>query len=117
MTFKLSLSKTFSWPVEFSFPAESGGELETATFTATFLRVTNAESFQKIRDSAKDDHVALASEVLQGWEGLVDEEGEEFPYSEENKKLLFEQFTAMAPALLATWESAMGEAAKKNSKR
>ena len=117
MTFRLSLSKTFKWPVEFSYPAETGGELETATFTATFLRVSSTEAFEEIRKSSDEDVKGLASQILLGWEGIQDVDGEDFPYSEENKAALFEQISSLVPALLATWESAMTEAAKKNSKR
>jgi|TARA_B100000073_G_scaffold184469_1_gene152541 hypothetical protein len=80
MAFVRKKVKTFKWPVQVQEPSEAKpGEFETSEFIAIFKR----EKMSKLQDSKDDENIDLIRKVLVGWEGIVDEDGEEVPFSDE----------------------------------
>jgi|TARA_R100000482_G_C5067423_1_gene119902 hypothetical protein len=80
MAFVRKKVKTFKWPVQVREPSEAKpGEFETSEFIAIFKR----EKMSKLQDSKDDENIDLIRKVLVGWEGIVDEDGEEVPFSDE----------------------------------
>jgi len=80
MAFVRKKVKTFKWPVQVQEPSDTKpGEFETSEFTAVFKRV----GMSKLQNSKDDENIDLIRKVLVGWEGIVDEDGEEVPFSDE----------------------------------
>ena len=80
MAFVRKKVKTFKWPVQVQEPSDTKpGEFETSEFIAIFKR----EKMSKLEDSKDDSNIGLIRKVLVGWEGIVDEDGEEVPFSDE----------------------------------
>lgn len=80
--FVLSKSASYSWPVAVSLPT-AGGKFETHTFDVTFKRLTQArikEFVEKSEELGGDD--SFCREVVVGWQGIVDEAGQQVPFSE-----------------------------------
>jgi hypothetical protein len=81
--FKLAQSNDYFWPVSISYPAENG-RTEKATFDAKFRRISQSR-IDEIQKAARSDELRdgdLIKEVLIGWKGVVDDSGEEIPFSE-----------------------------------
>ncbi len=80
MAFVRKKVKTFKWPVKVQEPSDTKpGEFETSEFIAIFKR----EKMSKLQESDETDSLGLLRKVLVGWEGIVDEDGEEVPFSDE----------------------------------
>ena len=80
MAFVRKKVKTFKWPVKVQEPSDTKpGEFETSEFIAIFKR----EKMSRLQESDETDSLGLLRKVLVGWEGIVDEDGEEVPFSEE----------------------------------
>jgi hypothetical protein len=110
MAFVRKKVKTFKWPVQVQEPSDTKpGEFETSEFIAIFKR----EKMSKLQDSKDDSNIALIRKVLVGWEGIVDEEGEEVPFSDE---LLEEQAddADWIKAVLNTYAATYAEAESGN---
>ena len=76
MAFVRKKVKVFTWPVSIEEPAD-GGTFYTATFDAKFKRVGRKE-FQKLGEKGELD---LLKVIMVGWEGILDEDGKEVPFS------------------------------------
>ncbi len=89
MAFKLVKGGSYKWPVKFSV-AQDGGGYEVMTFDAEFKRIGRDE-FHSLMDDAEADEssVKLLREVMIGWTGILDGEGNEVPFSETNREALF----------------------------
>lgn len=82
--FKLDASESYTWPVTVERP-EDGGRTSKYTFDATFKRITTDEStdiMRRFADSSIND-ATLVREVLVGWKGIGDKNGDEVPFSED----------------------------------
>ena len=106
MAFVRKKVKTFKWPVQVQEPSDTKpGEFETSEFIAVFKRV----GMSKLQDSEVVDNISLIRKVLVGWEGIVDEDGEEVPFSDE---VLAEQVddADWIKAVLSTYAATYAEA-------
>jgi len=80
MAFVRKKVKTFKWPVKVQEPSDTKpGEFETSEFIAIFKR----EKMSKLQESDETDSLGLLRKVLVGWEGIVDEDDKEVPFSDE----------------------------------
>lgn len=75
--FKLTKSIILDWPVRVSAPT-NGGNVESHEFTGKFKILPNSK-FQELLSKAKND-AEVISEILVGWEGLTDENGNALDY-------------------------------------
>jgi hypothetical protein len=76
MAFVRKKSSSFKWPVTVEFPVD-GGRFETESFDAVFKRIGRAR-FTELVDKGDFD---LVEAVLEGWEGVKDEDGKDIPFT------------------------------------
>lgn len=114
MAFKLNLSKTYFTPVVVEVPMD-GGRFEKMTFDAEFERLTREEFEELIEQQRKDGMTdrALLERVLKGWKKVVDEDGEDVPFSETGKQAVFSVVQAV-PAIVKAFFSSMANVREKN---
>ena len=126
MAFVLKQSDSYSWPVSIKLPAD-GGKRERQTFDAEFKRLPQSrineiqELVQKqIKATERGEATAseisdqsIADEILVGWDGIVDGEGEPVPYSKASKAMLLD-IPMMAGALISVYFESLVEQKRKN---
>lgn len=111
--FKLDLSDSYSWPVEFEVPTD-GGTYEACNFDAKIKRLKQ-ERIDEINALGIDGILnprEIASELLIGWSG-ISKGGQEIPYSEEAKKNLLNT-GLVASAILRAYFASLQGAKRKN---
>lgn len=108
MAFVRKKSSSFKWPVTVEFPVD-GGHFETETFDAIFRRVGRAE-FTKLADQGD---VELVERVLEGWEGIKDEEGKDIPYTKASLKDMLDD-PYFARAIIKSYLESLEGAKAKN---
>jgi hypothetical protein len=123
MAFKLQQSATYVWPVKIVLPID-GGKRETHTFDATFRRLPQSRINEIIKlaklqergrldeDQELEDQDA-AREIMTGWDGVQDDEGNAVPFSEGALTQLLEIPTVAGQIVLA-WFGSLAEAKRKN---
>lgn len=125
MAFVLKQSASYTWPVSFKLPAD-GGKFEKQSFDAEFkrlpqgrineiqtevqARIKAAERNEAIEDGITDQ--SIAREILIGWSGIVDDEGDEVAYSTAARDQLLEVPTVAAAVILAYFDSLTGSKSK-----
>lgn len=96
--FKLAQSTSYKWSVKVELPVD-GGKFEKATFDAEFKRLSQSRinELRTQMEAPRYTETELAKEVLIGWSGVVDGDGNEIPFSEGNRdKLLDVPMVAVA---------------------
>jgi len=125
MAFVLKQSDSYRWPVSFKLPTD-GGKREKQTFEAEFKRLPQSRIMeiqtqaQRLIKAAEDGEqiegisdLSVADEVLVGWSGIVDEDGEEVPFSKANKAALLE-VPMLAASLIQSYFESLVEEKRKN---
>jgi len=125
MTFKLSTASSYIWPV--------AGELAGARYSFTgefaFLRQDRIEELtqqlakrQRLLEIGQDDpdleHVnarAVAAEVLVGWSGVTDDDGEDVAFSPAALERML-QIQGVAITICNAWAESLQGAKRGNSK-
>lgn len=110
--FKISQSATFRWPVKFQTVAQDGRQ-EAQSFDAEFKRLTQTrlkEIADKRAEITDDD---FCREVLLGWSGIKDEDGNDLPFSESNRDRLLDVMGVPAQIIFAFYDAING-ARRKN---
>ena len=125
MAFVLKQSSSYVWPVTVKLPI-SGGKFEKQTFDAEFKRLPQAR-INKIqievqariksseRNEATDDSISdqtIAEELLIGWSGVLDEDGDEVPFRESMKQQLLDIPTLATAIIVAYFDSLTGTKTK-----
>lgn len=108
MAFVLKKVSTYKWPVEVSVPVD-GGKFKKETFTAIFKKMSRS-AFNELIDDGDD---ALVDQIIEGWEGIKDEDGEEVPFCAGTKKELFDDPYVLR-ALIESYTNSITGAAEKN---
>ena len=125
MAFVLKQSSSYVWPVTVKLPI-SGGKFEKQTFDAEFKRLPQArinkiqiEVQARIKSSERnetaDDSISdqtIADEILIGWAGVLDEDGDEVPFSESMKQQLLDIPTMASAIIVAYFDSLTGTKTK-----
>ena len=125
MAFILKQSSSYVWPVTVKLPI-SGGKFEKQTFDAEFKRLPQArinkiqiEVQARIKSSERnetaDDSISdqsIADEILIGWVGVLDEDGDEVPFSESMKQQLLDIPTLASAIIVAYFDSLTGTKTK-----
>lgn len=125
MAFVLKQTDSYTWPVSLKMPVD-GGKRQKQTFDAEFKRLPQSRiaeiqaTAQKLVKAAEKGEtiegisdVSVADEVLIGWSGIVDEDGQEVPYSEGMKAHLLE-VPLMAAALIQSFFESLTDQKIKN---
>lgn len=126
MAFVLKQSDSYTWPVSIKLPA-NGGKRERQTFDAEFKRLAQSrineiqrEVQLRIKANEKGEDTgegvsdqSIADEILVGWDGIVDGDGEPVPFSNAVKAQLLDVPT-MAGALVSAYFESLVEQKRKN---
>lgn len=107
MSFVLKKVSSYKWPVAVDVPVD-GGKFKKETFTAIFKKMSRS-AFNDLIDQGDD---ALVGEIIQGWEGIKDEDGEDVEYSEAAKHELFDDPYVLRAVITAYTDSLTGAQAK-----
>jgi hypothetical protein len=125
MAFVLKQSASYNWPVTFKMPA-NGGKYEKQTFDAEFCRLPQsrineiqAEVQRRVKAAERGEEyegditdVSIADELLLGWSGIVDDDGDEVECTAANKAQLL-NVPMMAGAIIqAYFDSLTGKKTK-----
>lgn len=126
MAFVLNQSQSYSWPVSIQLPAD-GGKREKSTFDALFKRLPQSRINeiqqlvqQRIKAAERGEELdngvtdqTIAAEILVGWSGILDADGDDVPYSEAVKAQLLD-VPMMAGALIEAYFTSLVELKRKN---
>ena len=126
MAFVLKQPDSYTWPVSIKLPA-NGGKRERQTFDAEFKRLPQSrineiqrEVQQRVKANEKGEDTgegvsdqSIADEILVGWDGIVDGDGEPVPFSNAVKAQLLDVPT-MAGALVSAYFESLVEQKRKN---
>lgn len=111
--FKIATSQTYFFPVAVELPGDNG-KTSKVTFDAEFRRLTQTqlEDFTgRVKDGSLTDD-AFVREVLVGWKGVQDEDGNDLPFSEGNRDMLMDIYPVRSSVIKAFFESISGARAK-----
>ncbi len=125
MAFILDQDPTFKWPVSFDVPVDGRHELKK--FEGEFRRlgqsrvnaITGEIQARMVAMQAGEDasemisDQSIADEVLVGWSGILDRDGDEVPFSEGVKRRLLD-VEAVAAAIVTAWGDSLRGAKRKN---
>ena len=126
MAFVLKQSDSYTWPVSIKLPA-NGGKRERQTFDAEFKRLPQSrineiqlQVQQRMKAAERGEDTgegisdqSIADEVLVGWDGIVDGDGEPVPFSKGSKAQLLD-VPMMAGAIIEAFFASLVEAKRKN---
>lgn len=126
MAFVLKQSDSYTWPVSIRLPA-NGGKREKQTFEAEFKRLPQSRineiqvlAQQRVKAAERGEDLengisdqSIADEVLVGWDGIVDGDGEPVPYSKTTKAQLLD-VPMLAGALIEAFFESLVEGKRKN---
>ena len=107
MTFILKKTASIKWPVAIK-KASDNGKFKEHKFDAVFKEI-GRKRFDELIEAGDE---ALTDEILLGWEKIQDEEGNEIEFTEENKKILLDDFTVMKAVIEAYGKMITGGAEK-----
>lgn len=123
MAFVLKQSATYTWPVTLVLPVD-GGRREKHTFDGEFRRLPQTRINEIIRlarlqergeigpdEELKD--VEAVKEILAGWSNVVDDDGQQVPFSEAALTQLAE-IPTVAGQIVRTWFDSLEVAKRKN---
>lgn len=106
MPFTVRKVSSYDWPVKVQVPYK--GKFKEETFTATFKKLTRSQ-FNDLVEQGDD---ALVNEILVGWKGVIDDEGQEMEFSYESMQDLIDDPFFLRGLISAFTESLSGAQAK-----
>jgi hypothetical protein len=107
MAFVLKKTASYKWPVTVETPID-GGKFEKQAFDAVFKKMSRS-AFNDLVDKGDD---ALVDGILEGWDGIKDEDGKEIPFTQKTKKELCDDPYVMKALIQAYADSVTGAPAK-----
>ena len=107
MSFVLKKVFSYKWPVAVDVPVD-GGSFKKETFTAVFKKMSRS-AFNDLIEHGDD---ALIAEIVEGWEGIKDEDGKDVAYSDKTRSQLFDDPYVLRAVINAYTESLLGAQAK-----
>jgi hypothetical protein len=107
MAFVLKKTASYKWPVTVETPVD-GGKFDKQTFDAVFKKMSRS-AFNDLVDKGDD---ALIDGILEGWDGIKDEEGKEIPFTQKTKKELCDDPYVIKALIQAYADSVTGAPAK-----
>jgi len=124
MAFVLKQSDTYTWPITLVIPVD-GGRREKHTFDGEFKRLPQtrineivriARATERNRFEAEEEVLedqAACAEILVGWSNVVDDDGNEIPFSVSALDQLLELPT-IAGQIVRAWFESLEVAKRKN---
>lgn len=113
MPFTLKRDDRFKWPVSFDVPVD-GGKFKRETFDGIFIRVSQSRlrELTDLVSSGEVTDIDVAREVLVGWSGIKDDNGEDVPFSDEALEQLLDVPMLASAIVVKYFESLQGVKAK-----
>jgi len=123
MSFVLQQSESYSWPITIILPVD-GGRREKHTFDGEFkrlpqsrineiIKLARAMELGRISDDEELNDQGAAQEVLVGWSGIQDFDGNEIPFTEKALAELLE-IPTLASQIVKAWFESIEVAKRKN---
>lgn len=103
MAFVLKKTASYKWPVTVETPID-GGKFEKQTFDAVFKKISRS-TFNELLEKGDD---ALVEGILEGWDGIKDEDGKEVPFTQKTKKEVCDDHYIMKALVQAYADSVTG---------
>jgi hypothetical protein len=130
MAFVLDTASSYSWPVEFDIPGD-GGRRVRQSFDAEFQRIDQAEveeivagvrrrealqeDGQEVPDELERfDPVTIARDLMVGWSGIKDTNGDEVPFTDATAMRVLRTPT-VAAMIVRAWAESIAGSKRKNS--
>jgi hypothetical protein len=112
--FTLATSNSYIWTVTVELPDDKN-KIKKQSFDAEFKRLPQSRINEILAAFKQGDgtDVSLASEILIGWSGINDSDGNEVIYSEQAKEKLLDIMGVSAAIVTALFDSFQG-AKRKN---
>ena len=107
--FKMTQSSTYTWPVTVLMPAD-GGKFDKSTFDVEFRRLT-VDEIKGLEDQDETGR-AQCKAIVTGWKGVVDDKGDDVPFSDNALDTMLAWAPVRAAILTAFRESITGARAK-----
>ena len=114
MAFVLKQDDRFTWPISFDVPVD-GGRHQRQSFDGEFVRVSQSR-LRQFGEAIQGDEMTdadIARQVLVGWSGITDDEGEEVPFSKAALDRLLD-VPMLATAIVTTYFKSLQGAKQKN---
>lgn len=112
--FKLDLSEDYPYPVKVEVQG-ANGKTRTDTFVARFKRLPQSEIDDIVKRSAAGEILDsdVAAQVLVGWDGVCDSNGDEIVFSDSARDRILD-FFPVRPAVISAWFASLQGAKAKN---
>jgi hypothetical protein len=107
MAFIIKKTASYKWPVKVETPSD-GGIFEKQTFDAVFKKLGRT-AFNALIDKGDD---AFIDGILEGWDGIKDEDGRDIPFTEKTKQELCDDSWFVKAVIRAYSDSILGEPVK-----
>lgn len=114
MAFVITQSDAYFWPVTIEIPID-GGRYEKHTFDAQFKRLTQSR-IEGLTDNVFAQNIKdrdVLAEVMTGWKGVNDNNGDEFIWSEKNRDIMLD-IPMVAATIVKAWLASLSGARQKN---
>ena len=127
MALVLKQKEPYTWPVKITLPTD-GGKRITETFTGTFAWVKQSridelkrlsDRYEAGRYSSDDEdapdltNISACREILIDWSDVVDDDGDEVPFSAQALNELIE-IPTVASQIVTQWFKSLDATKKKN---
>lgn len=111
--FRVPSEQLFMWPVVVTTPAD-GTQQESGRFNARFRLLSVDEAAESADGTRGGGDEPLLEKILVGWEEIQTEDGQDFPFSPANRRLLTGNPCVRAAVFRAYFQAASGGAREKN---
>lgn len=109
--FVLKKEASYYWPVKITSPS-GDGKREVSSFDAEFKRLSQSRLTELLKDENATD-VGFAKEVVVGWRGVKDEDGNDIVFSQAALDQALE-FTGFASAISTAYLDSVSQVKRKN---
>lgn len=111
--FKMQKKETFQWPVSVNIPKDGGG-FNTHEFTGEF-KLQEQSRLDRLLELSKTDDRDVLKELLVGWAGVQDSNGEVLAFNEENRDQLIDIPYVRSALLKCYFDAANGTKVKRGN--
>jgi len=114
MTFILAQKPSYTWPVKYT-AAGDNGKTQSSDFLAEFKRLPQSrldEIYQRAQTETIDDEAFIA-EILLGWSGIKDADGQDVPFNDLHRRVLLD-LPGMRAAIVDAFFHSIRGAPRKN---
>lgn len=111
--FKIQKATSFQWPVQVNVPRDGGG-FATHEFTAEY-KMLEQSKIDLALEKFKNEDSDMLKEIVIGWNGVQDSDGNVLPYSDENRDTLLEIPYVRTALMKGFFEAVSGNKVKKGN--